>query len=273
MFYWEICRPCMRCSSDESISVQTFTRRHNDDRTDQQIPICLFAAVKTCYYWHILNLAHTYLPFVKDILRVPLFLFLSFPVPTFYIHLLWPRLKKKINFIMATCCRSRDTKIHSASDLINLSGGASGQEWRCDRSDHVLNLSRRSSDTTPTFGRVAGIPRRIGRGILHGRTRSARQYPCDRVCARACGRVWSRVCTWIAWFSYVFDGRHRYRYLYRALRRPTRVQLGQLATIHSALRSRELVWVMINRALCTWYHARVCLCLNTHKFARARVRA
>lgn len=63
---------------------------------------------------------------------------------------------------MATRCRSQDTKIHSASDLINLSGGVSGQEWRCDRSDHILNLLRRSSDTTPTFGRVAGIPRRIG---------------------------------------------------------------------------------------------------------------
>lgn len=183
---------------------------------------------------------------------------------------------------MATRCRSRDTKIHSASDLINLSGGASGQEWRCDRSDHVLNLSRRSSDTTPTFGRVAGIPRRIGRGDPPRpdtiRTAiSLRSRVCARVWSRviACDRVWSRVCTWIAWFSYVFDGRHRYRYLYRALRRPTRVQLGQLATIHSALRSRELVWVMINRALCTWYHARVyvCLCLNTHKFARARVRA
>lgn len=71
---------------------------------------------------------------------------------------------KRIHFIMASRCRSRDRKIHSASDLINLSGGASSQEWRCDRSDHVLNLSRRSSDTTPTFGRVAGIPRRIGRG-------------------------------------------------------------------------------------------------------------
>lgn len=98
---------------------------------------------------------------VKGIL---LFFFPSFPVPIFHIHLLRSRLKKKINFIMATRCRSRDTKIHSASDLINLSGGASGQEWRCDRSDCVLNLSRRSSDTTPTFGRVAGIPRRIGRG-------------------------------------------------------------------------------------------------------------
>jgi len=90
---------------------------------------------------------------------------------------------------MASRCRSRDTKIHSASDLINLSGGVSGQEWRCDRSDHILNLSRRSSDTTPTFDRVAGIPRRIGRGDPLW-TRLAVISLRDRVCAH----VWPCVC-------------------------------------------------------------------------------
>ena len=138
---------------------------------------------------------------------------------------------------MASRCRSRDTKIHSASDLINLSGGVSGQEWRCDRSDHILNLSRRSSDTTPTFDRVAGIPRRIGRGDPLW-TRLAVISLRDRVCAH----MWPCVCVHV---SRVIPVRVRwadqYRYLYRALRRPTRVQLGQLATIHSALRSRELV--------------------------------
>jgi len=93
---------------------------------------------------------------------------------------------------------------------------------RRTRHPHSLaSLEFHQGDANRPAGGARGIP--------------AADSRCTRVRARALARESRDDSSVVA----ALDGRYRYRYLYRTPRRPTRVQLGQLATIHSALRSRE----------------------------------